>query len=72
MMLMTGNTVCARVTYPDVKNSKTHAYFPLSGPVNADVIVSRTDRYCSFGIYCSLFVLRKMLLSCNLWKSYQN
>jgi hypothetical protein len=45
-MLITGNTACMEMSYPDVTDSKTHAYyFPLSGPFTVDVDVSRTDKY---------------------------
>jgi len=45
MVLITGNTACMEMSYPDVTESKTHAYFPLSGPFTVDIDVSRADKY---------------------------
>ncbi|CAC5393996.1 unnamed protein product [Mytilus coruscus] len=44
LMLLSGNKVCMEFIYPDVTDSTTHPYFPLSGPFSADIVVSRADK----------------------------
>ncbi|XP_071139498.1 uncharacterized protein [Mytilus edulis] len=44
LMLLSGNRVCMQFDYPDVADSTTHPYFPLSGPFSVDIDVSRADK----------------------------
>ncbi|XP_076076216.1 uncharacterized protein LOC143047139 isoform X2 [Mytilus galloprovincialis] len=44
LMLLSGNRVCMEFDYPDVADSTTHPYFPLSGPFSVDIDVSRADK----------------------------
>ena len=42
--LLAGRSICATVTYANVSQSKSHAYFPLSGPFNLSTKMARFDR----------------------------
>lgn len=50
-MLLSGNRVCMEFDYPDVADSTTHPYFPLSGPFSVDIDLSRADKYVVLNIW---------------------
>ena len=43
LVMATGRSLCVNFVYPDVKTSKTHAYFPLSGPSDLKLVLQRAD-----------------------------
>jgi hypothetical protein len=43
--MMFGRQFCINMVYANVTNSRTHAYFPLSGPFDLQVTMERVDGY---------------------------
>ena len=43
LVAATGRSLCANFVYPDVKTSTTHAYFPLSGPFELNMVLEGAD-----------------------------
>lgn len=44
LVAATGRSLCVNFVYPNVKTSRTHAYFPLSGPFELKVKTHGTDK----------------------------
>ena len=44
LVAATGRSLCVNFDYLNVTTSKTHAYFPLSGPFELEVKIAGADR----------------------------